>query len=80
MALPDPSVQPRIVNINRQAIVPSPGYDGKSLYSSGQIGGLPPSPRGLEWSLTMDTPGTFEYVCLLHESTDMRGTIVVEPR
>ncbi len=80
MAPPDPSVRPRLVTANRGAVRPSPTYDGTSLYSSGQFGGEPPSVRGIAWSLTFDTPGTFEYICLLHAGHGMRGTLTVEPR
>ena len=80
MAPPEPSVKPRLVSINRDAVRPSATYDGMSYYSSGQIGGDSPSPRGIAWALTFTTPGTFEYVCLLHDAHGMTGQITVAPR
>ncbi len=76
----DPSVQPRLVSVNRQPVKPAASYDGHSLYSSGQLGGDPPTPQGMAWALTFDTPGTYEYLCLLHAGTGMRGQITVTPR
>ena len=76
----DPSVQPRLISINREPVRPSPTYDGQSYYSSGQIGGEPPGRFGTTWALTFDTPGTFEYVCILHLDVGMRGQITVTPR
>jgi plastocyanin len=80
MAPPDPAVVPRLVQINLGPSRPSPTYDGKSYYSSGQIGNEPASPLGMNWALTFDTPGTYEYVCLLHAAQGMRGQITVTPR
>jgi hypothetical protein len=76
---PDPTAEPRLVAINRAPARPSAIYDGVSYFSSGQIGGEPPSPRGIAWMLTFDTPGTFEYICLLHAPW-MKGEITVVAR
>ena len=76
----DPTATPRIIMINRAAVLPAPSYDGRSFYHSGQIGGDPPSPRGIAWSMTFDAPGTYEYFCLLHAATGMRGQVTVTPR
>jgi plastocyanin len=32
------------------------------------------------WGLTFNTPGTFEYLCALHEHTGMKGSVTVLPR
>lgn len=33
---------------------------------------------GDSFEITLQTPGTYRYFCLPHESSDMKGTIVVE--
>jgi plastocyanin len=33
---------------------------------------------GDTYKLTLEVPGTYQYFCFPHESTDMKGTIVVE--
>jgi plastocyanin len=35
--------------------------------------------EGDTYSVTFETPGTYEYFCIPHESDGMTGTIVVEP-
>jgi len=61
---------------------PSPGYDGQSFYNSGLIGDHPGVlfPTEQVWMLTFDHPGTFEYMCVLHDPIGMEGTITVTPR
>ena len=82
---PDPSMAPRLVfgpGVLRNA--PSLTYDGRGFYNSGFLGdpvlwtaGVPLSNT---WALTFDTPGSFEYICVLHDSLGMKGTITVLPR
>jgi plastocyanin len=79
-APPDPSVPLRMVNLSGRAVRPGPTYDGRSYYSSGTIGGDPVTPRGIAWALTFDTPGSYEYLCLLHDAHGMKGEITVLPR
>jgi plastocyanin len=80
----DPSVLPRLVLTGARPVRPSPTYDGRSLYSSGTFGIDDPDSRavvrGPAWSLTFDTPGTFEYWCELHDALGMKGQIIVTPR
>lgn len=44
-------------------------------FSSGSPGSLT---QGEEFAHTFREPGTYEYVCKVHEGSGMRGTIVVE--
>jgi plastocyanin len=56
------------------ATPPNGQYDGSSFANSG-IMGLDPG-QAREFSLTFTTPGTYEYVCIVH-GADMSGKIVV---
>jgi len=56
---------------------PSAIYDPTQFFSSGNMN---TGPRGGFWSLTFDTPGTFEYLCLIHQELGMKGTITVLPQ
>jgi plastocyanin len=81
-ALRDPASAPRLVFVGGVETRPSPLYDGTSLYNSGFIGEHPlvTYPTERTWALTFDTPGVYQYVCLLHEATGMKATITVQPR
>ncbi len=37
------------------------------------------SPFGTQFRVTFTTPGTYPYICVLHEDLGMRGTVVVTP-
>jgi plastocyanin len=78
----DPATQPRIVFPGATASQPSGVYDGRSLYNSGFIGEHPvvAYPIDKTWTLTFGTPGTYRYICLLHEPEGMEATITVLPR
>jgi plastocyanin len=39
-----------------------------------------PTPGPREYSLTFDTPGTYKYVCVLHDDMGMMGQITVLPK
>jgi plastocyanin len=59
-------------------VVPSSPYDGQSYANSGFLGeGIP---FGREFSLTFSQPGTYQYVCMLHEDLGMSGFVIVTPR
>lgn len=64
---------------NRGAVRPGPTYDGESYYSSGQIGGAG-FPSGIAYALRFDTPGTFQYLYLLHFGEGVIGEITVLSR
>ncbi len=60
---------------------PSPTYDGVSFYNSGIIGDHPgvQIPTEQVWMLTFNRPGTYEYLCVIHDPLGMEGTITVTP-
>ena len=83
MLMADPATAPRLVlGPGGRAVRPSPNYDGRSLYNSGLIGDHPgiqiPLPQ--VWMLTFDRPGSFEYMCVIHDPLGMEGKITVTPR
>jgi plastocyanin len=83
MLLADPNNPPRLViGPGGAAARPSPTYDGRSFYNSGVIGDHPgvPLPTPQVWMLTFDRPGTYEYMCVLHDPLGMEGKITVTPR
>ena len=45
-------------------------------YNSGLLGQF--TTLGDAWSLTFTQPGTFQYVCLIHDDQGMKGTITVQ--
>jgi plastocyanin len=57
---------------------PTGVYDPALYYNSGGLN--PPSPTGTAWALTFETPGTFEYICGVHQELGMKGRITVLPR
>lgn len=81
--LMDPSQDARLV-IGPAGLrsMPSPTHDGRRLYNSGFIGEHPAvePPMDKVWALTFTTPGTFRYLCVLHEPSGMEGTITVTAR
>lgn len=53
-------------------------FDGKTLFNSGLIGSLGNDASPVNsWSLAFNVPGSYDYVCLLHEQLGMKGTITV---
>ncbi len=77
---PQPSGPP-ILAANPRVLAPvaPPGpYDGTTYVNSGFLGAG--FPFGLEFSLTFSTPGTYPYVCVLHEDLGMTGFVIVTPR
>jgi len=60
---------------------PSQTYDGTGYYNSGFITADPAlSTGGTTFSLTFTKPGTYEYICHLHDDQGMKGTIQVGPQ
>lgn len=77
---PQPNGPPMII-LNPEVfgeVRPAATYDPKQYYNSGDIGLL--GSNGYTWSLTFDTPGTYEYYCALHQDLGMKGTIIVQPK
>lgn len=74
-----PDGLPRLLNLpaTQGPARPSPVYDPAQLFSSGNINA---PPGGGAWALTFEQPGTFEYLCLIHQDFGMKGTITVLPR
>ena len=75
---PQPSGPPLLV-FNPDVIEPrgtATGYQGDAYLNSGMlINGVPGEP----FVVTFTQPGTYDYVCLLHENMGMKGTITVLP-
>lgn len=55
-------------------------YSGKDYFNSGTIWGTTlPLPGPKNYTLTFDTPGTYEYLCIFHDYMGMKGQITVLP-
>lgn len=59
-------------------VKPDGVYDATQYYNSGVIGRY--AELGHSWALTFDQPGTYEYVCIIHDQMGMEGTITVVER
>ena len=68
--------------LNPKAGAPTPGktYDGMGYANSGILApeGAPPGSPPSRCSLTFNKPGTYPYVCVIHEAWGMRGRISCE--
>ena len=77
---PQPNGPPQLL-VNPQVLFPtkpSQNYDGTGFYNSGFITSDPAlSTGGTTFSLTFTKPGTYTYLCFLHDDQGMVGTIVV---
>jgi plastocyanin len=77
---PQPNGPPMLM-LNPEVFVPmrpSPVYDPKQYFNSGDIG--PIAANGIAWALTFTEPGTYNYICGFHYPMGMEGTIIVEPK
>jgi len=81
-AFENPETAPRLVFGPGAIRTSNPIYDGRNLFTSGFIGEHPrvTVPMDKVWALTFNSPGNFQYTCLLHEDLGMKGTINVQPR
>lgn len=73
---------PKLI-FNPVVLAPAGGkiYSGKDYYSSGLIWGtMVPLPGPHGYNLTFDTPGTYNYICILHDYMGMKGQIKVLPK
>jgi plastocyanin len=73
---------PPLIAFNPQVATPTMGhtYSGTGYANSGVLDG-----KGMSWSLTFTTPGTYHYYCLIHyvpgqPSQSMGGEVIVHPR
>ena len=68
--------------LNPLVLAPAGGkvYSGKGYYNSGLIWGtMVPLPGPQGYNLTFDTPGAYDYICVLHDYMGMKGQIKVLP-
>jgi len=67
----------------RQAVIASPSQSVNSGYLSPapqDRSGLAPSAPGVtRFRVTFTTPGTFNYICAIHDTLGMEGTVIVQP-
>ena len=69
--------------LNPMVQMPAGGkiYSGKGYFNSGVIWGeMVPLPGPSSYALTFDTPGDYEYLCVLHDYMGMKGLITVVPK
>lgn len=81
-----PNAPPGAMMINPQAGFPAGPTDGKydgAVYVNSGMMGMDPG-QALQFSLTFTKPGTYQYVCIVHntmkmdKTMKMEGTIIVE--
>ena len=67
----------------RQAVISSPGDSVNSGFLSPapqDRAGLAQSPPGVtRFRVTFTSPGTFSYICAVHDQLGMKGTVIVHP-
>ena len=84
--VPVPGGGPNELQVNQQLAFPTSGptkppelYDGTGFYGSGIMYNFPAGPPGVppnyDLRLTFTTPGTYEYLCVLHPP--MKATVTV---
>jgi hypothetical protein len=61
---------------NHPAPFPPLPYAGSAYYNSGLL--LTGSPGLQTYTVTFSKPGTYEYLCVIHDEGGMKGTIVVQ--
>jgi plastocyanin len=79
LAEPQASGPPKLV-FNPVVLAPAGGatYSGTGYFNSGLLQGTQsPAPGPRSYSLAFDTPGTYEYICVLHDGMGMNGHITV---
>jgi plastocyanin len=78
---PQQSGPPKLV-LNPVVLAPAGGpvYSGKDYFNSGFIWGTKdPTPGPRSYTLKFDTPGTYEFYCVLHDPMGMSGHVTVLP-
>jgi plastocyanin len=74
-----PSGPPNLI-LNPDVLNPAGGstYSGQGYFNSGFMWGTEvPLPGPRTYSLVFDTPGTYDYMCVLHDPLGMVGTVTV---
>jgi plastocyanin len=74
----DLMLNPAIAFPSRAPDAPVEHYDGSGYRNSGMVSDGTLVPPLEDYSLVFDTPGVYEYICLIHPGT-MKGEIIVEP-
>jgi plastocyanin len=78
---PQPVGPPKFV-LNPVVQTPAGGevYSGTGYFNSGAMWGtMVPLPGPRNYTLTFDTPGAYEYICIFHDYMGMKGQISVLP-
>lgn len=81
VVIPQPQpAGPPLLMLNPMVAFPSGGdtFDGTMMVNSGMIANDPGIPVN-SFTLTFTTPGTYDYICVLHEEQGMKGTVTVLP-
>ena len=80
--LPEPQdAGPPLLRINPAVLLPekpASTFDGTGYWNSGTIG--QDAPLGASFSMTFSKAGRFEYICALHVSMGMEGSVTVVER
>ncbi len=84
LVIPEPQQRgpPKLI-LNPVVLMPAGGriYNGTGYFNSGIIWGtMIPLPGSKGYNLTFNKPGTYEYICMLHDYMGMKGWIKVLPR
>ncbi len=82
LIVPEPQPQgPPKLFMNPLVALPSPQpsapYAGAGHYNSGLMVTGVPTPQ--EFTLAFSKPGTYKYLCVIHDPSGMNGTITVQP-
>jgi plastocyanin len=71
---------PPKIELNPAVLAPAGGasYDGTGFVNSGFLPGTQdPTPGSRAFSLTFTRPGTYEFICILHDEMGMNGHVTV---